>query len=335
VNRTALARPSLALLLALAAPARAAAQDACDPAPVEALEREAQAANQQGRHEEALATFQRAYARCRGPRALARMALTEASLGRWLDADLHLREAVSRDDPWITQNRGALQVEVERIAARVGSLLVTGEGDGGEVEIDGRPAAPWPMREPVRALVGDVTVTVRAGGFVAVTRTLRITAGALTREHVTLARLPQPAPPPVVVNTPPVPAVIVLPAPSATPRSAPTSIVRVAAWSALGLAVLGVGVGATAATVRAVAQGDLEAAGCDATPPDRARCDGLADDADGARPWILGGFIAGGAFAVASALAFALAPPATRPAERAWRCGPTVGAAGVLCGGTF
>ncbi|MFO0606705.1 MAG: hypothetical protein U0324_26265 [Polyangiales bacterium] len=299
---------------------------------MEALERDGQAANREGRHEEALALFLRAHGACNGARALARAALTEAALGRWLDADRRLREALARaGDPWVAQNRAALEVEARRVDEHVGSLLVTGAGPAGEVLVDGRPAGPWPMREPVRVLAGAVTVTVRAPGFRAVERAVRVAPGVLAREEVALApEAPVTAPTevPAVPAAPPV--VVRVEAPA---RSGPSAL-RVVAWTAAGLAIAGVAVGAAAWGVRATTLGALDAYGCDATPPDRARCDALADDADGARPWIIGGFVAGGALAVASALAFVFdpAPRGDRTAAR-WRCGP--GALGDACAGTY
>lgn len=319
------------LLLSLVLPKVAAAQPTCDEAAVEASERDAQAANRAGRHEEALALFRRAHATCGGVRALARAALTEAALGRWLDADRHLREALEHaDDPWIVQNRAALEVEARRIDEHVGVLLVTGAGPEGEVLLDAQPAGAWPMREPTRVLAGLVTVTVRVVGFRSVERTVRVAPSVITREEVTLApEAPQLAP----AATPAGLITLVSPRIEPPARSGPSAL-RVVAWAAAGIAVAGVTTGATAAGIRSAALADLEASRCDAMPPDRPRCDALADDADGTRPWIVGGLVVGGAFAVASALAFVFDP--ARRSDRAaarWRCGPE--ALGVVCAAMF
>jgi tetratricopeptide (TPR) repeat protein len=325
------------------------AQPRCDAGASEALERAAQAANQAGRHEEALGMFEQAYTACHGARALARAALTEASLGRWLDADAHLREAMARsDDPWITRSRAALEIESRRIGEHVGSLVVTGEGAAGEVRVDGRRVADWPMRDPVRVLAGSVTVTVHAEGFRDVDRSLRVEPGVLHREEVTLTPSPvvvtREAPAPVTIAAQPpatssVPTIVVVPVmrvEDRTSRERGPSVARVAAWTSLGLAVVGLSVGVTAWALRESALADLDAAGCGPTPPDRARCDTLADQADGTRPWIIGGFVAGGAFAVATTLLFAF-DNGRRDAgsSSAWRCGQGPGTVGLACGVAF
>jgi len=320
----------------LAAPWSAAAQT-CDTAAAEALEHTAQADNQAGRHEAALAGFLQAHTLCTQPRALARAALTEAALGRWLEAHRHLHTAMAQTDPWIAANQAALALEAQRIATHVGSLRITGTGTAGEVVVDGVVVAPWPMTEALPMRTGVVTVTVRAEGFHPVTRTVSVLPGALSREDVTLvpvtARPAEPVPGPVVPTYVPV----VVPVPTAlrdTPPEAPgpsAAPYRIVAWTSLGLAVAGLGLGGVATALRATTLDDLSTAGCGPTAPDPGRCDSLADRADTLGPWMVTGFVAGGVFALTAAITFVLAPSPSPRSLQAWRCGGGPGALGVAC----
>lgn len=61
---------------------------------------------EQGRDAGALERFQRAYAESRSARALAQVALAEQALGRWVDANAHLTEALAMGGEWIETHRG-------------------------------------------------------------------------------------------------------------------------------------------------------------------------------------------------------------------------------------
>ena len=101
------------LVLALAP---AAAQDAD-------VEAQYQRANDlRNRHDDAgaLVILEGLYARTHEARALARVGLAEAALGRWVLAERHLVEATGpTQEGWIAQNRAALE-----------SVLVTVRPDG-------------------------------------------------------------------------------------------------------------------------------------------------------------------------------------------------------------
>ncbi|MBK8695071.1 MAG: hypothetical protein IPN17_23025 [Deltaproteobacteria bacterium] len=62
------------------------------------------------RDEEALAHFTRAYGQTRSPVAQAQMGLAEQALGRWVEAEEHVRRSLeAATDPWILRNREALR----------------------------------------------------------------------------------------------------------------------------------------------------------------------------------------------------------------------------------
>src|SRR5262245_14916190 len=74
-----------------------AAQDAGDDSIARGV-----ALRRQGRNAEALAEFQKAYARDPSPRALAQIALAQQALGNWVVAETGLVDALAaRNDPWI------------------------------------------------------------------------------------------------------------------------------------------------------------------------------------------------------------------------------------------
>src|SRR5262245_11508772 len=65
---------------------------------------------------EALALFERAYAREPTPRALAQIGLAHQALGNWIAAERAVARAVGeRDDPWIAKNRDPLETALARI----------------------------------------------------------------------------------------------------------------------------------------------------------------------------------------------------------------------------
>ncbi|TAK32188.1 MAG: hypothetical protein EPO40_03210 [Myxococcaceae bacterium] len=304
---------------------------------MEGVERDAQGANLGGRHEDALRLFEEALQRCRLPRTLARIALTEASLGRWLAADAHLTEVLRSNDLWIDSHRDALREEAARIGAHVGQLLVTGSGPRGVVRIEGQRVADWPMTEPVRALVGSVRVRVEADGYVAVERTVTVASGVLAREEVALAPAPPPQPPtPTAAPAAPsaVPVVVMIPSAPAEPRPSRANPWSVVAWSALGLGVGVLAVGAVFAVRRGDAVDLLSQEGCYRAAPPVARCNELADVADESRVWITAGFTVGGTLAALAAGAFVASALSGRDGSaRAFTCAP--GWAGASCGWRF
>jgi hypothetical protein len=145
-----------------------------------------------GRDEEALAVFRAIYERTREPRALARMALAEGALGRWVAADEHLREAIAqRRDRWIRQNRRGLRENQRVIRRHVGVLEVICRTPGAVLWIDGVARGALSGEERIPIDEGRRQVEIRAPGFVTYRQEVLITAAE--REEV-IASL-QPAPP--------------------------------------------------------------------------------------------------------------------------------------------
>ena len=138
----------------------------------------------EGRDLEALALFRQAYEAEPSARALAQMALAEQALGRWAHAREHLVEALESSERWIARRRPILERARRDIESHLGRLAVVSDIPGARFEVgardfdaDGRPQ--W-------IAAGEVSVTVRAPGHQARTRTLEVHAGELTRDTVQL-----------------------------------------------------------------------------------------------------------------------------------------------------
>src|SRR6185436_19818337 len=82
---------------------------------------------EQGKDEEALAEFRRAFAVAPTAKARAQMALAEQALGMWVAAEEHLKKALEEEkEPWIARNRGALTQAVRTIEQHLGTIVVRG-----------------------------------------------------------------------------------------------------------------------------------------------------------------------------------------------------------------
>jgi hypothetical protein len=185
-------RVCLVVLVALVAQGGvAAAQTSCDEEAV----RIGNALRRAGRDDEALEHFRQAWEACHTPRARAQMALAEAALGRWLDADAHFGETLaSGGDPWIERNRVQLEAVRAQVLGHIGYLELRGGVPGAEVLLDGRLVGTMPLGEPLRLVAGSVTLTVRSPGYQALTRPTLIAGGQLRQESIEL--IPEPAAPP-------------------------------------------------------------------------------------------------------------------------------------------
>ena len=156
----------------------------------------------------ALELFARAYQMNHSARAAAQMGLAETALGRWIDAEVHLDQALDAPDAWTRKNRAALEGVRVNVRKQLGNLQVLGNPSGAEVVIEGEVKGTLPMAKSVRVRVGECRFDVRAKGFASVSRVVRIAAGELTRETVRLSELrvaevAAPAPKPRAVSTPP------------------------------------------------------------------------------------------------------------------------------------
>jgi hypothetical protein len=193
---------ALVVLVLLAAPAEATEADLIHRGVVE---------REQGRDQMALELFRQAYDRYHTPRAQAQMGLACQALGRWGEADENLSTALaSTNDPWISNNRKALEQALAVIGQHVGTVEVMSNVPGTELLVDGRLIGELPLRRPLRLPGGTALLQARADGYVPSQRPVTILPGQLSRESFTLlpvtATPAPPPPPPAFVEAPAAPA---------------------------------------------------------------------------------------------------------------------------------
>lgn len=269
-----------------------------------------------GQADAAIEHLRRVWETTHYPRALAQLAVTEQTLGRWTEADRHFREVLAlASHTWVQQNRSRVEQSLAVVSEHIGELEITGVPPGTEVWVDEQRVATMPVAASLRLTIGTHSLELRAEGFERFRRRVDITPHALTRETVVLVRagttdLPAPAPQVVVVE-----------------RGSGSGM-RVAGWVSVGLAAVGVGVGVTGLLMvdNVYQKFDNE---CSAGGYNGSACRGHAGDIN---RWSL---MAGAGFGAAGALTFAgiallvLAPPHEQ-AHRAWvGCAP--GLSSVQC----
>src|SRR5579883_1574525 len=140
------------------------AQQPSDP---NALIHEGVVLRRKKQYEVALELFRQAWQLSHTPRARAQMGLTEQALGRWVEAEEHLKEALAVEkDAWIIKNRQPLEGALTVIGQHLGSLDVRGGVPGAEVRINGLLVGTLPLKQPIRAVIGTVTLEVKAPNYV-------------------------------------------------------------------------------------------------------------------------------------------------------------------------
>lgn len=314
---------------------------------------------------EALAEFQRALSIERVPRVQAQAALAEQALGLWEPAEADLLDAVAHgDDPWIHLNRPTLDKALAVIQSHLGTLEIWGSPAGAEITVNAKRVGVIPLAKPVRVAGESVLLTVRAEGYLPVSRSIRVPTRETVREHVELIASPDrvraPAreavvggaaneslnaetrglerlgvsPPPAADGGP----VMVAPAPAST-----TSVTRPLAWTAGALAA-GALVGAAIETVVAFRkyQTFQDHLGGDPTNPGgpavhdcttsdlTTECRPLRDAYHQSVTFAAIGYAAAAVFGISSFVLFRLSAP-TEGRESAMACVPIAPGPGVEC----
>lgn len=259
-----------------------------------------------GQDLDALKKFEAAYALSQGSRALAQIALAEQALGRWVDAERHLSEALANtEDPWINRNRRALEGGLSTIRERLVSIEILASVEGARIRVNGRDAGLHPLPRPVHAVAGTVIVEVSAKGYWTLSRRLSLEAGEIARESFTLVpRTPVP-------STPPAPKAAPEPAMAEVAMSQelqPGTDLRPFAWTAAGTAVAAAGLGTAFMIVRAGHINDYnDDSVCLAGGRTRDQnCGESLDSANSAEVVSIIGFVAAGVLGGTAALLFAL-----------------------------
>lgn len=169
---------------------------------------------------EALEMFQRAHAMSPSPRTAGQLGLVETSLEHWMDADTHLRTAVSTpDDPWVKKNRAFLDQALGVCGGHIGELVVTGP-DGTDVAVDGKHVGTLPAMQPLRLVEGNAVVMANNAGFKDFSKTVTIAGGAKIALAIVLDPVEKR---PAVALSAPVPTPAPAPGPSLAVENHPRS----------------------------------------------------------------------------------------------------------------
>lgn len=285
--------------------------------------------------EAALAEFRAAWESSRAPRARAQMALAAQALGRWVDAEAFLADALAHaDDAWLARNRATLERSMQGIREHLASLELRVNVAGAAVRVDGRDAGPFD--HPLRWPVGTVRVEVRADGYVTVERAVTLRPDATAREEFTLAPVAPPVAAARVTATPTPTPTLTLTRPTPTPRRGGGR--RLAAWMTAGGALALAGAGTVFFFLRNDVVDSFNAqqpsSRC-AEHDARSQC---ADPVRAAGTWetlAMAGWIAGGALAVTSLVLFATSPRGESSARAGLLSHCGVGPASAMCRWSF
>jgi hypothetical protein len=149
------------------------------------------ALREDGRDDEALAIFHRAYDTEPSAHAMAQIALAEHALGRLVDSEVHLVEALASDtDRFVRRNRELLEQALVEIRTQLSDLTLTGGVDGAEVLVDSIVRGTMPLPGTLRVQAGTARVAVRADGYEPYSRNLIVEAGAPITLDVVLEPVP-------------------------------------------------------------------------------------------------------------------------------------------------
>ncbi len=312
---------SLVAILAFTAPAFASDADA--------LIDEGVALREQGKDQEALDRFTRAWSASPTSRARAQMALAEQALGRWSFAEAHLEEALRGGDGWIAKNRPALEGALATVRTHLGDLIVDGSLDGADVSVDGASVGALPLRAPVRLTIGSHVLMVHAAGYFPVERSVQVSSDAPAREHVDLVKQQTASAPPPTDDHPLIHDV----RPIIQPQSSDTGKVqRTVGWVLLATTapflITGIlGAGGRAGQVGSY-NSNTSCPGID-LPNQPPQCQTMIDSADQWRVVTIVGFT-GAALVAVSSIIVLLTAPTSAPTSP-----PRVACSFGGCSGTF
>jgi hypothetical protein len=199
----------------------------------EALLKEGVELRRAGKEVEALERFRKAQALSPSPRAQGQIGLAAKSLRLYVDAERALLAALGAgDDPWVQQNRAALELARDVVAKQLATLVVRSNVKDAEVWVNG---AKLELAEPVRVLAGAARIEVRAPGHRPTHADHSLPAGETTELTINLDKVEPPTEPAQAPALSPL-------APIAEPPPPPKSR-RYVSYGVAGIGVVGLGVG--------------------------------------------------------------------------------------------
>jgi hypothetical protein len=316
-----------ALIAALvAAPVVAAADDVAGQAEAHIVR--GRQLREQREDAAALAEFELAHKLHPTPRSLVQIGLAKQALGRWVEAESTLEEALaSRGDPYVGRWTSILQGALADIRSHLGELAVEGPA-GAELVVDGRTAGTLPLKAPVRVVAGTVAVELKLAGHLSGLRAVVVPSQQLARETIVLA--------PLIPATPERP--VLLGAHGGSPEPGHTSgWPRPAGLVLVGGAALALGAGLTFHVLRENSVANFNHhSDCDEKLPDRgdsSACQGLHDRIVRNTTAAVVGYAAAGVLGAAAA--YLLLAPGDGDPGRLALCGAGPGTAGVACSFPF
>jgi hypothetical protein len=233
---------------------------AAAPDEAESLVNQAVELRRNGDDQGALGLLLQAYERGHTPRTTGQLGLCEQALGRWVDAELYLTDALKAEgDPWVKKNRRALEDAITIVKSHIARVEIQGEPDGAEVWVSGALVGTLPLQSPLRVAAGEVEIELRAPGYVGEAKTMHLDAGQYQRivlrarkEAAPPAPTPPPEAAPSVASTPTIIANADRPPQPAEAPPPRASAWRLdAKWVAWGLGAAGVGLGVYGAIANA------------------------------------------------------------------------------------
>lgn len=233
---------------AVEAPYAQAAEPEVD---VEALIKRGNELRTKGKDFEAYHYFRRAYDTRSTPRTAGQLGLVEFALERWVDAELHLQEALaSSNDPWVKENNDIFLSSLATVRTHLGDLDIRGGPPGALVTVGSLPAVELPLPRPLRVAAGHVAVYVTVGSKVLTASKAFVRAGSSTILQLPDAPGDAPAHEPILQLAPPgkmagpQDRATVTTEPSPPRAAAPGEGLRLAGWlvGTLGLAAVGTGI---------------------------------------------------------------------------------------------
>lgn len=141
-----------------------------------------------GNHEAALTEFEEAQRLRPHPRILLNIAATLEALQRYVDAITTL-ERFEQDPQTTPAERRSAETHLRGLRALLARLEIVVQPAGAEVLVDGLVVGVSPLAEPVTIASGNVHVLARRAGFRTVERDVRVAAGGVAREELTLEPL--------------------------------------------------------------------------------------------------------------------------------------------------
>ncbi len=143
----------------------------------EVLIREGVSLRRSGDDAKAYGYIKRAYEISHTPRTTAQLGLVEQALGRFLDSQQHLSEALDGNDAWVDQNRAVLEKSRESVRQHLGKIELHGLPAGAVVGISGQPPIPVPKDGVLWVPPGMVKLALSAPDHTSVSKEAVASAG--------------------------------------------------------------------------------------------------------------------------------------------------------------